>query len=395
KTFSTMTDFGNGTFSSGTSKICTGKFNNAIDRPWLASYGSRVYIVYNAGTGAGGTAIDVSADGGLTFSHKLAVPSSECDCGGSSTPLTVDPSDGALYIPYVTWGSTSLKVAVSTDGGSTFNYHTIVQMPSMNTSAFALGGFPSIAIDKEGNLYAVWSDNSAGNYNVYMSVSKDKGVSWGTPIKVNAQPGQHFKPWAVAGNAGNVAVAWYGTNDSGTSPWNAPNARWYVHVSVSLDALANQPSFQESTVANVPFHIGSICSHTYTCADTNDSNGEHKLADFFQITIDKDGRLNVVWTDTAQYNGTTAHIFFSRQISGPNILGKSTSMTSNQSTSSTTQTITSATTSGSSLMSSITTIYTQQPQQPQNNGILMFALVIIIVLIIAVAYFYRLSHKTF
>ena len=340
KTFATMTDFGNGTWASGTSSSCTGQFSGAVDRPWLASYGSILLLVYNTNSpNSPGQAIDISTDGGLSFVHKIAVPVSECSCTGSSTALAVDPNDGTLYLPYITWSKpTSLKVAVSTNGGSSFQYHTIAQRSNLSPAAISQGGFPVISVDRGGNVHAVWSDNSTGSYNVYLSTSKDRGSTWSAPFMVDSQNGQHFKPWVVAGNAGSVAVAWWGTTDSVPAPWNAVNAKWYVHLSISTDALDQNPVFQESTVGSGPFHAGSICSHTYTCADTNNSNGEHDLGDFFQIAADRSGWVDVVWPDTAQYNGSTSHIFFSKELSGPNLFGTSTTTTSTSATSSSTTT---------------------------------------------------------
>jgi hypothetical protein len=35
-------------------------------------------------------------------------------------------------------------------------------------------------------VYAAWSDNASGNYQIYLRRSTNLGVSWGTPVLVSA-----------------------------------------------------------------------------------------------------------------------------------------------------------------------------------------------------------------
>src|SRR5919201_1752592 len=88
--------------------------------------------------------------------------------------------------------------------------------PTVKTGA----NFPTLAIDKAGNLYAVWeqapqdpntcqiTDDTVLKY----SFSTNEGNSWSAPMTIPT-PGLHNNvfAWAAAGDDGRVDVAWYGT----------------------------------------------------------------------------------------------------------------------------------------------------------------------------------------
>ena len=74
--------------------------------------------------------------------------------------------------------------------------------------------FPAVTIDAGGNVYAAWIDDADNN--VYYSYSINQGKTWSLPAKVNAAPAvtNEFL-WAQAGSKGTLALAWYGTDQSG------------------------------------------------------------------------------------------------------------------------------------------------------------------------------------
>ena len=82
------------------------------------------------------------------------------------------------------------------------------------------GNFPQLAIDKRGNLYAVWEQAPVdgtgyvvGDTVLKYSTRPMRASRWSTPITIPT-PGLHNNvyAWAAAGDDGRVDIAWYGTS---------------------------------------------------------------------------------------------------------------------------------------------------------------------------------------
>jgi hypothetical protein len=97
------------------------------------------------------------------------------------------------------------------------------------------GNFPTLAIDRAGNLYAVWEEapydattKIAGDSSLMYSYSTDEGNHWSAPVQIPT-PGlaNNVFAWAAAGDDGRVDIAWYGTSahfsPTGAPPDNCPN----------------------------------------------------------------------------------------------------------------------------------------------------------------------------
>lgn len=301
---------------------CNGqKYSPAnVDKPWLITWGKdTVYIAYGEN---GRGALDYSYDGGDTFKHT--------DTNFQPNGIAADPLDGSLYFVYAFGGSFDsavgamnqhkIGISSSNDLGKTFTDTLVVDRGNYDVSA---GGFGSLAVDKSHNIYVTWADNSSGKIEIYLSISKDRGKSWSKPTKVSSASEKiSILPTIVAGDTGKVAIAWYGSPDPAITRYNAPNSQWYVFASVSLDALSDHPTFEETKVSAEPMHRNSICTHVNKCNGTDITTGvypsgyEGGIADFFRIAVDPEGMLNVIWTDTT---GSSPKDHFARQISGSKI----------------------------------------------------------------------------
>jgi hypothetical protein len=122
----------------------------------------------------------------------------------------------------VTW---SKVIDISTDGS--------VAVRDPDTGAFVRSGagLPDIAVDPtNGTLYAVWSDGRFSGFthnDVALSRSTDGGLTWSTPVKVNASPAgvAAFTPSVDVSADGTVAVSYYdfrnNTPDTSTLPTDA------------------------------------------------------------------------------------------------------------------------------------------------------------------------------
>jgi uncharacterized protein (TIGR03437 family) len=289
-----------------------------VDRPWVRTLGAdRVYVVTKD---SNGTSVNISQDGGQTFAHTTIGREAFTEQQGAA----VDPTDGSLYLiggvletldPALGKNpSHEIQVAASPDV-HTFSTSTVV---SNQKADLAESEFPSIAVDAAHNVYAAWSDNSAGTVDVYIAVSRDRGKSWSAPIRVTQGQTVATYPTIVAGDAGRIAVAWYGTSDPATWRGDAHGTNWYVYAAISTNALDASPTFEQVKVTEQPSHHNSICFHLTMCEGmdfaTADPPGyERGLLDFFRMVLDPAGALNLVWADTGA-GGPRTH--FARQTGG-------------------------------------------------------------------------------
>ena len=88
-----------------------------------------------------------------------------------------------------------------------------------DTPSAPAANFPSLAIDRAGNLYAVWEQapydqaaQQAGDTALMYAYSTDEGSHWSAPVRIPT-PGlaNNVFAWAAAGDDGRVDIAWYGT----------------------------------------------------------------------------------------------------------------------------------------------------------------------------------------
>jgi hypothetical protein len=154
------------------------------------------------------------------------------------------------------------------------------------------------AVDSAGNVYIAWMEGLNGYaQNVYVSVSKDGGKTWGSPNQINQPPSLSatYATLAATGD-GQVEAAWYGTiRDGGTANVNvmgqpATTANpscgaagqptcWQLWWGTSLDYGA---TWTEGPITGT-IHTGVLCVEGGGCGVyPNDRN----LLDDFGMVID-------------------------------------------------------------------------------------------------------------
>jgi hypothetical protein len=312
-----------------------------VDRQWLESHGgNEVYLFYNQ-IPFGGT-LQRSTDGGLTY----ALASEQGNAAPSiyrpgNIVIDHDPSrnpDAAgrragnetLYIAYT--DDLKVRISRSTDQGETFERFT-AGVGEGNPANL----FPSLAIDKAGNLYASWIEK--GSFNVYYSYSKDHGETWAPKQLVNRRGAlTNTMPWIEAGSPGRVAVSFYCSPVDGNPEVGAGPERfkgpWHVCVNQSTNALSRSADFSQVRATHHPIHWDSICLSGLACSFIG---GDRTLLDFFQIRADpRNGRLFVVYNESNKIPahirngkkrerdtvGEIAIITLSKQKSGPSLLAR-------------------------------------------------------------------------
>jgi hypothetical protein len=208
--------------------------------------------------------------------------------------------------------------------------------------------FPTMAIDKAGNLYAVWeqapidtSGNIIGDTVLKYSYSTDQGNTWSAPIQIDTSGSadgilhNNVFAWINAGDDGRVNIVWYGTpapsnpNDPncGLHPTipptqgkniNGPDSAdglWSVWMVQSLNAHdAAGPVFTAPIRASEHHvHRGGV----QTLIGGQCSNASRALGDFLQLRTGPLGEAHISYADSNNVVGLLAgHAMYVHQNGG-------------------------------------------------------------------------------
>jgi hypothetical protein len=383
----------------------TGVPDAGVDRQWYAidgdpTNGGTLYLAndeigpggVNCGNGIGGTAGNnvlvmyrspasaaLGATAGLAFgpaNHITAVGS--CDEGImgndeiSSMATTTGVNGGVLPLPvkhiYVIHDNNALNqirmgrcfpvafgvpVANVSDPSGLNCTDLLVKDLNAGGGSFRTGAnFPTMAIDKSGNLYAVWeqaptdaNSNVIGDTVLMYSFSTNEGNTWSTPIQIDTSGSpdgvlhNNVFAWIAAGDDGRVNVAWYGTtglsnpNDPTcgqtasippqppsrniNGPDSTTGALWSLWFAQSLNAHDANPTFTAPVRASSHHnHRGTI--QTLLGGQCGDRQG---LGDFLQLRTGAHGEAQISYADSNSIvNTLTSHAMFVRQNNGTGLI---------------------------------------------------------------------------
>jgi hypothetical protein len=299
-----------------------GPYNNAAvpPPPPHPAYANAVYYCSQEGLSVGGMAPPAfclrSDDGGANF-NVGPITVSTTACGGLHGHVKVAP-DGTVYLPFNNCGGQG-AVDVSTDNGLTWAFHS-VHTATVTTVASTRFQDPAVSVDTAGKLYFVMA---SGDSAAAVATSTDRGLTWQNLFDVGATFGlQNIAfPAAVAGGSGRAAVAFYGTTTPGDTQTPTFNGVWHLYVAHTFDG--GQTWSTIDATPNSPVQRGCIWQQGGVSICRN-------LLDFFDMTVDKQGRVEVGWvtgcsgfdcahspnTATFHGNGYTATAVITRQSSG-------------------------------------------------------------------------------
>jgi len=185
-----------------------------------------------------------STDGGHTFTQTASDPVSASG-DGYPTAGVVGP-DGTVYVPK---GSPSgLAIAVSKDEGDTWNDVVVTGSMFVGTSSKNWLSM-NVTVDPQGNLYAVWSDDS--DLLPYIAMSMDQGMTWTTPLGIGA-PGVKTSayPAITVSSSGAVAVSYYGSLQARTTTdgyYQSDKLPYSAYLAYSANAFASSPVVWSAT----------------------------------------------------------------------------------------------------------------------------------------------------
>jgi len=180
-----------------------------------------------------------SNDGGATFSETV-ISQSGSFSGVLNPQIAIDSSDNIniVWEELASGGSFPYNIFLrrSTDGGLTFS-------PRQNVSNDPGGsrgaGSPQIAVDAGGNINVVWTDNTPGNNEIFLSRSSDGGATFSTPQNLSNDPGDSNTSQIAVDSNGNINVVWL---DNTPGNFDIFFSRGVTSSSLTLSSLTLSPS---------------------------------------------------------------------------------------------------------------------------------------------------------
>jgi hypothetical protein len=252
-----------------------------------------------------------SDDGGATFGPIS--PTYTTECGGLHGHVKVAP-DGTVYLPNNACGGDGAAV-VSEDNGITWH---IRHVQNATVDTISGGSDPAVGIDNNGRVYFAMANADSA---AVVATSDDHGNTWQNIFEVSSVYGlKNIRyPAVVAGDAGRAAVAFYGTTTAGSSDSGTFNGLWHLYVAHTFDGGLHWTT--SDVTPGAPMQRGCIWNG-------GGANICRNLLDFFDVTIDKQGRVEVGYVNgcpggncaqaapTATGNAYSATATIARQSSG-------------------------------------------------------------------------------
>lgn len=186
-------------------------------------------------TGDGATYFSVSADGGSTWTPGTPIYIPGIGSQTTGNQLVVLPAGVLLdvFTEFDTVGASqtaTLRAISSPDHGVSWSPPaTIAVIQAVGTTDPASGtavrdgaGFASVSVAPGGMVWVAWQDSrfSGGDRDgIALSSSKDGGLTWSTPLQVNAvTTAQAFTPTVEAAADNLIVVAYYDLRTNATNP---------------------------------------------------------------------------------------------------------------------------------------------------------------------------------
>ena len=254
-----------------------------------------------------------STDGGATWSGTYTVS----DANGVQFPIPVVGREGEVYVAWTDYGSSSIKIDVSTNGGVSYGSDktvTGVWSPSVIIDG-GIDAYSSPHMDADvtdgtysGRLYCAYMDriSGAGDEDIYVRWSDDMGTTWSSRVRVNDDPTNNgldqFHPWLAVDNLGIVTVVFLDKRD------DPANWEYNCYLAQSTDGGATWlPNERISTESSNP-------SDAFTGrlpGDSTDKRSDARTEDIRPLTTGEragllgeyigvvawDGVATPIWTD--------------------------------------------------------------------------------------------------
>lgn len=174
--------------------------NGQSSYPQFVEGNNHIYVTWQSAlSGTSNILLTRSLDDGTSFEKPIQLS----DGSQLSAFPQVALSGNNVYSSWIEKSadnSTNIIFAKSTDQGNSFG------APLHVTHNVGNSGIPKLSADGT-NVYLLWEDNSKGDYEVFLSKSSDSGASFHVPLDISTTAGQSGTPEiAISGN--NVYAVW-------------------------------------------------------------------------------------------------------------------------------------------------------------------------------------------
>lgn len=269
--------------------VGSGPFHAPV--PSGAVYNHAVYYCAQDGLNSGGTGIAncaLSIDGGLTFGPAVPVYALGLNsCFPLHGHIKIAP-DGTAYLPNRQCGE-GAGLVLSEDNGISWSARTVPDSSVGDSDA-------SIGIASDGTIFLGY-EGADGHPRI--ATSHDKGLTWINHTDVGTQLGLQnaIFPAVVAGDGNErgpdtsrAAFAFYGSTSPGDQDDPAFRGDWYLFIASTFDD--GKTWVTVNATPNDPMQRDGICTRGFQgCAVPRN------LLDFFDATVDREGRVLVGYQD--------------------------------------------------------------------------------------------------
>jgi len=357
-----------------TATNCLGVPDTPVDRQWYTTFGDptsggprdATFLVYDEspGTGAlGGPSGPCPANIGniLSIARTPALSQAASTAGAQfSPPLELSCDEGIMgndvgFSYPCTTGTNCMagllrQVFVIHDNGNLNNISVdrcdVIPEAAGNPQGLAActgdivvssfpgaltgASFPTLSVDNQGNLFAVWEEapvsgaNVTGNTQLFFSTSSNHGTTWSTAQQLPTPSlNQDVMAWPGSGDPGRIDVAFYGT----PAQWVAGDTKgpdsiagqWGLYMVQTLD---NGITWSQPILASEHFvHYGTVQTLI------GGQSGNRGLGDFMQLRIGPSGEAEISYADTNLFEGNSAldpEAMYVRQSAGPGVFANKT-----------------------------------------------------------------------
>ncbi len=235
-------------------------------------YENNVYVTWTKFHAGGGSQIHFSKseNGGASFTPPLAIS------GSMSTQFScpaVGPN-GEIYVVWYTYGSMTIRIDYSLDGGATWHLDHAVQpfdddFPANPCGTWRIVTYPVVAVDvtggpRNGWIYVSWVDNAEGEPDVLFTRSEDGGTTWSTPVHVEDDATNHWQwfHWmTVHTETGDIGISWLDRRE------DPAGCEYRTYASISMDGgdtwAPNFPVSDAVSNPTAPTFIGDYNANTF------------------------------------------------------------------------------------------------------------------------------------
>lgn len=192
-------------------------------------------------TGGGPTFLARSIDNGVTWEAARSIYDPGPNAQTIGNQVVVTPSGTIInFFTLIQFGPTTTSFAVirSRDNGATWDQPirigsvTARGATDPDTGALVRDGatIGAIAVAPNGAIYVVWQDarlTNGARDAILLTRSTDDGLTWSTPVRVNADPNvTAFTPSVTVKADGTVGVTYYDFRSNTTDPATLPTDYW-------------------------------------------------------------------------------------------------------------------------------------------------------------------------